>query len=285
MAEAHSCSKVPETLTLTISLSLTLTLTQILRYRCYYDANIQLRWKKELWEEEAALNTLSEGLRARQSVSTVISNATAVLQGEHPPLNITMNGTVGEDFLHYQVHKIAALLFQSIKMQLSVSEYFAEYTVRGANLDTLDLPLNNAPYLLEQLAYASSLPASEEDAKWAVVQNLSLWSDPGDGGFYDDLGGPAERQPHLVVPLNWTSDPDYYTNPLNGRAIAYDVHWVGQLLLKRSPQLHTLFEPHWVALFCVALLCQHHSTCRTFTLEVWNGANSTTVARYSMQQI
>ena len=28
-----------------------------------------------------------------------------------------------------------------------------------------------------------------QQAKWAVLRNISLWTDPGDGGYYDDLGG------------------------------------------------------------------------------------------------
>eukprot|EP00040_Diaphanoeca_grandis_P033721 m.206931 g.206931 ORF g.206931 m.206931 type:complete len:51 (-) comp32974_c0_seq8:768-920(-) len=43
-------------------------------------------------------------------------------------------------------------------MQLSVIKFFAEYTVRGANLDTLELPLNNAPYLLVQFDNIRAMP-------------------------------------------------------------------------------------------------------------------------------
>lgn len=90
-------------------------------------------------------------------------------------------------------------------MQLSVPHYFAEYTVRGANLDTLWLPLTNAPYLLERLGAAASEPT--EAAQRAIVVSLTEWSDPGPGGFYDDLGNP-EQSPHLVTPVSWDEDPD-----------------------------------------------------------------------------
>lgn len=89
--------------------------------------------------------------------------------------------------------------------QLSVPQYFAEYTVRGANLDTLWLPLTNAPYLLDRLDVAASEPT--DLGQRDIVASLTQWTDPGIGGFYDDLGDP-EQSPHLVTPLPWDSDPD-----------------------------------------------------------------------------
>eukprot|EP00040_Diaphanoeca_grandis_P033718 m.207120 g.207120 ORF g.207120 m.207120 type:complete len:149 (-) comp32974_c0_seq48:88-534(-) len=106
-------------------------------------------------------------------------------------------------------------------MQLSVIKFFAEYTVRGANLDTLELPLNNAPYLLVQFDNIRAMPTSQQ---WAALQQLAHWTDIGEGDFYDDLGD-VDNQPHLVVPTTWLEDPDSYINPLNARAIAKDVHW------------------------------------------------------------
>ena len=68
--------------------------------------------------------------------------------------------------LHAQVHVLAGQLFMSIHMQLSVLQYYAEYTVRGANLDTLDLPLNNAPFLLGTMA--GLLPWSSLDWEYRI---------------------------------------------------------------------------------------------------------------------
>jgi hypothetical protein len=95
-------------------------------------------------------------------------------------------------------------------VQLSVPQYFAEYTVRGANLDTLRLPLTNAPYLLERLSVAASEPT--EPGQRDIVASLTQWNDPGPGGFYDDLGDP-EQSPHLVTPVSWAADPDVGSVP------------------------------------------------------------------------
>ena len=123
-------------------------------------------------------------------------------------------------------------LFHSIKMQLSVTEYFGEYSVRGANLDSIDLPLVNQNFLLDALAAAAALPAGSA-AQLAAVRTIAGFEDPGPGGYYDDLGARG-KQPHLVRPLSWADDPDYYQNPLSACAIAKDVHWTDRL---ESPPL------------------------------------------------
>lgn len=65
-------------------------------------------------------------------------------------------------------------------MQLSVKRYQAIAIDRGANLDAIDRDLNDRVWLQQHLSQAAN------------------WTDPGPGGFYDDLGN-ADRQPHLVA--------------------------------------------------------------------------------------
>ena len=50
-----------------------------------------------------------------------------------------------------RVFELAEALYQSIRMQLSVPRYKAIAVGRGANLDTIDVPLNNRPWLTQQL--------------------------------------------------------------------------------------------------------------------------------------
>jgi hypothetical protein len=128
------------------------------------------------------------------------------------------------------VTSLAGQLFHSVGMQLSVPHYFAEYTVRGANLDTALLPLNNGPYLLRRFAEVQEAPANASQAtQWAALRALLEWEQPGEGGFYDDLGQPG-RQPHLVMPAGgWEADPDYYASPLTACAIARDLKWQDRL--------------------------------------------------------
>ena len=48
------------------------------------------------------------------------------------------------------MHELAEALYQSIRMQLSVERYKAISVGRGANLDTIDVPLNNRRWLKQR---------------------------------------------------------------------------------------------------------------------------------------
>ena len=87
-------------------------------------------------------------------------------------------------------------LFKSIQMQLSVPRYRAIGLRRGANLDAIDLGLNNRVWLRERFAEIRAL--NTETDRLAKIDAIVNWTNPGPGGFYDDLGNPAQ-QPHLVA--------------------------------------------------------------------------------------
>ena len=95
-------------------------------------------------------------------------------------------------------------LFQSIGMQLSVSKYKAIAVDRGASLDTLDYPLNNRAWLRDRFAKIRKL--GSEQARRDAIEQILDWTNPGPGGFYDDLGNPA-KQPHLLRGLGFPGDP------------------------------------------------------------------------------
>src|SRR5205085_833079 len=98
-------------------------------------------------------------------------------------------------------------LFQSIRMQLSVERYQAIGVGRGANLDTIDAPLNNRLWLKEQFAAIGALESERE--RLARLNAIVNWTNPGPGGFYDDLGDP-NRQPHVIGKANPAKDPVFY---------------------------------------------------------------------------
>src|SRR5437879_11192137 len=52
--------------------------------------------------------------------------------------------------LRARIFELAEALFQSIRMQLSVPRYKAISVDRGANLDTVDAPLNDCLWLTER---------------------------------------------------------------------------------------------------------------------------------------
>jgi hypothetical protein len=95
-------------------------------------------------------------------------------------------------------------------MQLSVSRYQAISVGRGANLDLIDIPLNNAPWLRARFDEIRAL--GDEAQRLAQVDEILNWNNPGPGGFYDDLGN-SDAQPHLVRTASYADDPDYLTTP------------------------------------------------------------------------
>ena len=61
-----------------------------------------------------------------------------------------------------RVFQLAEALFQSIRMQLSVPLYRAQEEVRGGNLDGIDFPLNNRPWLKVQLLTLKRPPVARK---------------------------------------------------------------------------------------------------------------------------
>jgi hypothetical protein len=115
-----------------------------------------------------------------------------------------------------RVFEMAEALFQSIRMQLSVARYKAIASERGANLDMIDLPLNNRGWLTAQ--FAEIRKTADERERLRQIDALVNWTNPGPGGFYDDLGN-LSRQPHLVRGPGFDKDPAYFDSSLVGFAI------------------------------------------------------------------
>ena len=66
---------------------------------------------------------------------------------------------------------------------------------RGASLDALDVPLNDRLWLRDQSARLKSLDAEADRIRG--IEAIIHRTDPGPGGFYDDLGN-LRLQPHMV---------------------------------------------------------------------------------------
>lgn len=169
-------------------------------FRAYFDAYVRHRWLRETKLEQQAL-------RALQSAPSVgsekaMAEAQAILrQPEHVP---------GDAALRLRSFQLGEALFQSIAMQLSVERYRAIDVDRGAMLDSLDYPLNNRPWLEARFAQVRQLDS--EAARRQALDEIVNWTNPGAGGFYDDLGNVA-AQPHLLVNLDFARDPDRFASP------------------------------------------------------------------------
>jgi len=163
-------------------------------YRAYYDAYVRARaMAEERWEREAMA-----ALRRAPSAGAdrAIAEARSALTRE-PDVSPAPE-------LRARIFELAEALYQSIRMQLSVTRYKAIATERGANLDSVDAPFTNRPWLLRQLDEIRAL--GSEDEKRQRITGLVGWTDPGPGGFYDEPGNPLRRE-HLVIGTGFEGDP------------------------------------------------------------------------------
>lgn len=176
---------------------------QQILYRAYYDAYVRRRLINETALEAQAMDVL----RRAEAIGSQLAMGEAARILDRAVLE-----PAGQD-LRGRVSDMAEALYQSIHMQLSVPRYKAIHVSRGANFDLIDRPVNNRLWLATQFAGVRGLPTERErlDALRGIVE----WTNPGPGGFYDDLGDPL-NQPHLVRAMTTEFDPENRANPLLG---------------------------------------------------------------------
>ena len=164
-------------------------------YRAYYDAYVRARLIYETQLEERAMDRLREADKA---------GALAAMTAAEKILD-SADERVATDWRH-RVFELADSLFASIKMQTSVPKYKAISVDRGATLDTVDVPLNNRLWLKERFTGLRNMSVEAERLKG--IDEIVNWTNPGPGGYYDDLGKLA-CQPHLVVGPGFEKDPAF----------------------------------------------------------------------------
>jgi hypothetical protein len=190
-------------------------------YRAYYDAYIRSRVINETSAENRALSRLAEIRRmgARPIPLDVEGEERQATSGVEPLVlldqaeaELDERNPVSQDW-RTRVLELGEALYQSIHMQLAVERYQAEAVERAANLDTLDAPLSDAPWLKKQFAEIRRLPSRVDQIR--AMEAILDRTNPGPGGFYDDLGNLA-CQPHLVRGLGPTQDPEFRASSLVG---------------------------------------------------------------------
>ncbi|MEN6533687.1 MAG: hypothetical protein ABFD89_08490, partial [Bryobacteraceae bacterium] len=173
------------------------------RYRAYYDAYTRSRLIYETELEDRAMDRLRSAhetgsLAAMREAEEILAQADRV--------------KVAHEW-RSRVFELAEALYQSVRMQLSVPRYKAIDVGRGANLDTLDVPLNSRLWLVDQ--FAELRAKSDEAARLRGINEIVNWTNPGSGGFYDDPGDPS-RQPHVVRGMGDDEDPQFWHSSLVG---------------------------------------------------------------------
>jgi hypothetical protein len=179
-------------------------------YRAYYDAYVRGRLIHEADLEERALD------RLRQAAAI---GSTAAMDQAEAILNRALSEPVAAD-LRARVFELGEALFQSIRMQLSVPRYKAIAVGRGANLDTIDQVLNDRIWLRKRFEAIRKLDS--EPARRREIEAIVDWTNPGPGGFYDDLGNPLRRT-HRVEGPPYAEDPAALHGPMT--AFDQDPSW------------------------------------------------------------
>jgi hypothetical protein len=181
-------------------------------YRAYYDAYLRTRLIDETARERRAMEYLSAALPANPLPAITAAQASLAVD----PLSRAGAG------LRARVFELAEALFQSVHMQLSVPRYAAIDVGRGANLDLIDRPITNAPWLDQRLSAIRSLDTAA--ARQNAINEILNWTNPGPGGFYDDLGDPANR-PHLEPGVGFEKDPAFFHTVRTGFGSRRNTPW------------------------------------------------------------
>ncbi len=171
-------------------------------YRAYYDAYLHRRLLYENDLERQALEKLKE--------AKTIGAQVAMKEAEKI---LSLASTPPVQDLRARVFELAEALYQSIRMQLSVERYQAIGVERGANLDSIDVPLNNQKWL--KVRFAEIRKLDSDDKQYTEIEKIIHWADPGEGGFYDELANPSRRS-HLVSGGGFSSDPGAFDTPRIG---------------------------------------------------------------------
>ncbi len=103
------------------------------------------------------------------------------------------------------INDLADQLFKSIQLQTSVEKYHASEPERGCVMDFVNYPLNDRLYYEFRFGQIAALTDEAERAR--QLRELGNWTNPGPGGFYDDVGN-IGNSPHAVVEGDWRFDPE-----------------------------------------------------------------------------
>ena len=163
-------------------------------YRAYYDAYVCRRLAYESELERQAMDELRNADR---------SGAVMALSEAEVILDEAVKNPVASD-IRARLYELAEALYQSSRSQLSVEKYQAISVGRGANLDTADFPLNNRLWLKQRFEEIREM--EEENDRLVAIDEIVNWTNPGPGGFYDNLGNLA-FQPRLVRGPGYPEDP------------------------------------------------------------------------------
>ena len=189
---------------------------QMGQLRAYYDAYTRRRLLYETEIEQEAKDLLI-GVRSGSSLATIRRTKYVLEKAWQLPV-----------LPHYRrkCFALADSLYKSIGAQLTITKHGA-MSGRGNFLDNIDLPLNDAPWLLDQLSKIETLDSEAE--RLQKIDRMLRRTDPGPGGFYDHFGAP-ESWYRVVSEIPWEKDPGSLQSPRIGFGVGLvGEEWVDEI--------------------------------------------------------
>ncbi|WP_337328413.1 alpha-glucuronidase family glycosyl hydrolase [Chryseolinea sp. T2] len=190
---------------------------QMCLLRAYYDAYTQQRLVRETGLEKEAYTALSRA--AKTGSLEAIAQAGAILN----------KSTEAAPYDSYKVRcmKLADDLFKSIGAQLTIKKHGAAGG-RGNFIDNIDVPLNDAPWLNDQMKKIAIVQTEDERLK--AIDALLHRQEPGEGGIYTNFGTPSAK-PYVLPGLGWSKDPGGLLSPMVNFGVGTkEDEWVHEIL-------------------------------------------------------
>lgn len=185
--------------------------------RAYFDAYTQRRLIYETSLERQARNILEN---AKTSMSYIaISDAKNTL-------SMAVEKPVSPE-LKERCIALADSLFRSFGAQLTVEKHHAAGG-RGNFIDNIDIPLNDALWLMDQLNSIEKL--QNENKRLSAIEEMLNRTNPGPGGFYDNFGSP-EAWKRVIAKKTWKEDPGSLESPRVSFGVGLTgVDWVHEVV-------------------------------------------------------
>ncbi len=168
--------------------------------RAYYDAYIKRRLIYETELEQQALEVL-ESAPQIGSLEAIKRAERILRKAKEQPVAVAYKR---------KCEALADSLFKLIGSQLTVKKHGAKHRTRGAFMDGIDEPLNNAAWLFAQFEQIRKIKSEPERLK--AIDKVVNRTNPGPGGFYDNMGAVGSEK-RIVNDVPWAEDPGTLRSP------------------------------------------------------------------------
>lgn len=189
---------------------------QMCLIRAYYDAYIQRRLIHETALETRAREVLQNA--TPETIVSAMQQAKEILeQAKTQPVGLA---------LKEKCNVLADSLYSTIGAQLTVEKH-GGVSGRGNFMDNIDMPLNDAPWLNDQINTFEKIADANE--QFTRLNEMLHRTDPGPGGFYDHFSTPESRS-KIIFNKTWAEDPGSLQSPRKSYGVGIiGEEWVDEI--------------------------------------------------------